>query len=563
MKGMEIQPEPMLAFLAQAGKLSTKMRSRPSSIKVEKTKVYQMPHEHFEFDFVLIHSGKQEINLSMPWSNMNLIIPGTNTIHIQKAVQKAKQMAIKEGKTTIMIVPQYKEASWMQDLSEQCELHALQKDQLTDGKENEYIVVMVRPQQAATYAFLDTDNRQINRLADDTDLEEIHDQECQKNIMREHHTLGHFGGVALAKAIIMSGKRWPSLSRDCSRYVRECRDCQKYTIYKKGYHPYSPVVATLPMDHVSVDLFQLDTSSEGYNFVLLLIDICTRFVFLRPLKTKDAASVARKIFKIFCGAGFPRILQSDNGTEFINRIIDQLKEKCAIEHRTITPYHPRGNGAAERYVRTAKEALFKDLQGASTEWVLKIPTIQYAMNVKASALHGSSPFTLFFGRKFNHLGDFRNAISDLATAKELDQRFEFLSELVFPTIAQKVLDVQRIRSSKFDSHCLLTDLPAGAMVMTLTDVKSGKSAARYEGPFKVLRRTRGGAYELLDNDGKPLPRKYAPSQVKLIAPADFNGAESSYEVQEILNHRQEDGKKSYLVRWRGYTEEEDSWVDER
>ncbi|PRP73043.1 hypothetical protein PROFUN_16753, partial [Planoprotostelium fungivorum] len=41
--------------------------------------------------------------------------------------------------------------------------------------------------------------------------------------------------------------------------------------------------------------------------------------------------------------GFPRILQSDNGTEFVNELMKLLKETAGFDHRLITPYHAAAN----------------------------------------------------------------------------------------------------------------------------------------------------------------------------------------------------------------------------
>jgi hypothetical protein len=55
------------------------------------------------------------------------------------------------------------------------------------------------------------------------------------------------------------------------------------------------------------------------------------------------------LLSIFSLVGFPKILQSDNGTEFVNNVVETLTEIMTVEHRIITPYNPRVNGAAEKW----------------------------------------------------------------------------------------------------------------------------------------------------------------------------------------------------------------------
>nr|CAH7739411.1 unnamed protein product [Callosobruchus chinensis] len=56
-----------------------------------------------------------------------------------------------------------------------------------------------------------------------------------------------------------------------------------------------------------------------------LIDHLTKFVQLRPLISKKADEVAKHLIEIFCIFGAPSILQSDNGREFVNAVINELK----------------------------------------------------------------------------------------------------------------------------------------------------------------------------------------------------------------------------------------------
>ena len=52
-------------------------------------------------------------------------------------------------------------------------------------------------------------------------------------------------------------------------------------------------------------------------------DHLTKFVVLRPQKTKRAEEVAYiyNVLDIFCLLGSPHILQLDNGREFANKVV--------------------------------------------------------------------------------------------------------------------------------------------------------------------------------------------------------------------------------------------------
>lgn len=55
-------------------------------------------------------------------------------------------------------------------------------------------------------------------------------------------------------------------------------------------------------------------------------DHLTKFVILRPLKTKRAEEIAFSLMDIFTIFGIPTVLHFDNGREFVNQIIIELEE---------------------------------------------------------------------------------------------------------------------------------------------------------------------------------------------------------------------------------------------
>ncbi|XP_045138260.1 KRAB-A domain-containing protein 2-like [Portunus trituberculatus] len=99
-----------------------------------------------------------------------------------------------------------------------------------------------------------------------------------------------------------------------------------------------------------VDLIDMQSQQDGeYQFILNYQDHLTKFVCLRPLKTKTAEEVAYHLVDIFCDKGAPHILQSDNGREFCNKLITEvlvLWPGCKLVHGK--PRHSQSQGSVER-----------------------------------------------------------------------------------------------------------------------------------------------------------------------------------------------------------------------
>jgi len=138
------------------------------------------------------------------------------------------------------------------------------------------------------------------------------------------------------------------------------------------------------------------------------------------------------------------------------------------------------------------------------------------MNTKVAALHNSSPYSLFFARQANGVSKYPVDKEGNMSQEELFKRFDYMNEVVFPAIETRVKTYQRRKADEFNRTVLLSEFADGTKVMFLDPIKGDKLAARYEGPYTVVRKTTGGSYILKDGTGAELGRGFAPSQLKLV-----------------------------------------------
>ena len=135
------------------------------------------------------------------------------------------------------------------------------------------------------------------------------------------------------------------------------------------------------------------------------------FLFCYPscYQGHKAATIAAVLWQIFNDFGFPKVIQSDNGPEYVNRIINKMLTLSGVDHRRITPYHARADGKVERNIGTTMTILRKHLHGANDNWPAFVPWAQSCINNKITELTGSTPFSLMFGRKFHPYQDYSSA----------------------------------------------------------------------------------------------------------------------------------------------------------
>ena len=71
-----------------------------------------------------------------------------------------------------------------------------------------------------------------------------------------------------------------------------------------------------------------------------------------PTRDRAAETVVKVLQeKLFTTFNIPRVILSDNAREFVGDVMAQMASHYKIRLTNSTPYHPHGNGMAERSVR--------------------------------------------------------------------------------------------------------------------------------------------------------------------------------------------------------------------
>ncbi len=142
-------------------------------------------------------------------------------------------------------------------------------------------------------------------------------------------------------------------------YVSKCVKCAKL----KGAVPLPAVMlecspSDRPWNVVSIYLLQLPASHQGSKYLLVYVDRLSRYIVRTHLKDKWVKSVAHAIVTdLFCGYTAPRVLLSDNGTEFRSHLLDEIRKQYGVKHGFTVSYYCLSNGLVERVNRKIMEVL--------------------------------------------------------------------------------------------------------------------------------------------------------------------------------------------------------------
>ena len=116
-----------------------------------------------------------------------------------------------------------------------------------------------------------------------------------------------------------------------------------------------------PLDRLQADLIKVPETmkEEGtlYQYILTIVDHHSKKAWAKCLKNKNAKSVSEiigKLFdKVFLKRGcFPKLLHTDNGGEFRNKILGDICKEKGIKQIHGAPYHCQSQGLVERFNRT-------------------------------------------------------------------------------------------------------------------------------------------------------------------------------------------------------------------
>uniref|UniRef100_H3C3V9 ribonuclease H n=1 Tax=Tetraodon nigroviridis TaxID=99883 RepID=H3C3V9_TETNG len=123
----------------------------------------------------------------------------------------------------------------------------------------------------------------------------------------------------------------------------------------------------------------------------------TRYPEAIPLRTLKTKAVIKNLINFFSTFGLPKVVQTDQGSNFLSRHFTQVLESLSIQHRKSSAYHPQSQGALERFHQTLKSMLQKYCLESGKEWDEGLPFLMLAARESVQESTGFSPAELVFG----------------------------------------------------------------------------------------------------------------------------------------------------------------------
>jgi hypothetical protein len=328
-----------------------------------------------------------------------------------------------------------------------------------------------------------------------------------------------------------------------------------------------------PFKTVALDFIVKLPVSQGYDSILTITDQgCTKAAIFVPCNEDITAEETATLYikHVFAHFGLPTKVISDRDPCFMSKFIQAACKVTGINHAPSTAYHPRMDGQSERSNQWLETAIRFITDQKQKNWAPYLPIAQFVHNNWPSDTTRKSPFFLLMG--FNPRADWVHATSPIPRVTlHPEQLKEARIQAREAMIKAQWSWVKHHDTPKYKEGDLVWLEDKNLHINQPT----AKLAPRQHGPFKIIQVMSAVNYHL------ELPTQWSIHPVfhiNLLTPykettmhgpnftrptPELIDGEEEYSVEKILDSRHfgRRWRLQYLVKWEGYPDADNMWVD--
>ena len=227
----------------------------------------------------------------------------------------------------------------------------------------------------------------------------------RQEVLHNYHDIPTAGHLSSDKMLdrIRQLFYWPGMTKDIISYCEKCDPCAARKPAKLTRAPLGEQSVGASMEKVAVDILgPLPVSEKGNRFILVIVDLFTKYTEAVPLPNQEALTVANAFIDNFVTRlGVPLMLLSDHGTNFESKLFMDMCEILDIKKVTTSIARPQANGSVERFNRTLASMLTMYCSKNQNQWDRYLQQVMMAYRASKHAATGLSPNMMTFGREIN------------------------------------------------------------------------------------------------------------------------------------------------------------------
>ena len=271
-----------------------------------------------------------------------------------------------------------------------------------------------------------------------------------------------------------------------------------------------------------VDLRKYAKVNKNYVFLLMVVDVFSKYAWIEPIKNKTGVAVATALKKIFESNGkTPSKLWADNGKEYYNSVVKKLLTNNDVE--LYSTFNEEKSSIVERFNRTFLHWLF--IYFDTHQNTVYLPVLQDLVTRYNHTRHRSIGCTPEEARKRKN---YQRVFDHLYLKRQ--------SEPIKPPIF-RIGDQVRLSVIK-------------------TNFEKGYTRNWTEELFVIdgIKKTRPVTYTVEDLNGKKIKGTFYTEQLQ-------RSKQTLFQIEKIIGKpRVRNGIKEVRVQWKGYDKSFNQWI---
>ena len=306
------------------------------------------------------------------------------------------------------------------------------------------------------------------------------------------------------------------------------RTQEAYTLHKRCLKKFkrNKVITNGIDDLWQIDLADLQNVSKynnNYRYLVTCIDVFSKYSWVIPIKNKLADTVLEAFKKIIESSNrIPNMLQSDQGTEFINNKFKNYLNEIKIKHYFVNSELKAS--VVERFNRTIKEKIYKFFTLKNT--YTYIDSLSKLVDSYNKSYHRSIK------------------TSPIKVTKNNEEKIHNIlyGELNQYTPEFKYKQGDHVRITKYKSV-----------------FDKGYEPKWTEEIFKITRQIPRNpvVYKIEDLNDEEIEGVFYENELQQVF------KDETFVIEKILRRKVQKGEKKYFVKWRGFPSSFNSWILEK
>ncbi|KAJ2935618.1 hypothetical protein H1R20_g1477, partial [Candolleomyces eurysporus] len=390
-----------------------------------------------------------------------------------------------------------------------------------------------------------------------------------------HDSLGHWG-FRKSYDSIRSSFYWPGMRSSLeSCYIPACDDCQRNKDQtRRTGGPLHPLpVPAQPCSSIAMDFVGPLPVDDSFDTILTITDRLGSDVRFIPCHSTATASDVAELFFThwYCENGLPLDIVSDRDKLFVSSFWSALNKLTGVSLKLSSSFHPQTDGSSERTNKTLIQALRFHVGRRQKGW----------------AKNGAFPFAAWILPSGDTSPSWGPQLEASPASSWLDERRSLVADAQDALQHAKIIQAANANSHRppdpgfsVGDRVMLSTKHRRHAFKNRSDGRAVKFFARWDGPYVVkAAHPETSSYTLdIPESSSMFPTFHAsllkpyrqnddssfPHRAHLQPPPlTFDDGSQEYFIRDIIDEKRRGRGRRYLVRWKGYGPEHDTWLPGR